>query len=56
MRPSALARLPRHRGHADRVAGAERVTMAGAGHLLNLERPAMFTEIVLRFLQNVKPI
>jgi pimeloyl-ACP methyl ester carboxylesterase len=41
---------------ADRVAGAERVTMADAGHLLNLERPARFNEVVLRFLQSVKPI
>ena len=35
------------------IAGAERVVLAGTGHLPNLERPAAFNRVVLEFLGRV---
>jgi 3-oxoadipate enol-lactonase len=34
-----------------RIAGAARATVAGAGHLVNLEQPAAFNDAVLTFLE-----
>jgi len=39
---------------ASRIPGARYVCLAGAGHLANLEQPAAFNEIVLKFLSEVE--
>lgn len=36
---------------AERIPGARFETLAGAGHLANLERPAAFTRVLLEFLE-----
>jgi 3-oxoadipate enol-lactonase len=39
---------------ASKIPGARYVCLAGAGHLANLEQPAAFNEIVLKFLSEVE--
>jgi pimeloyl-ACP methyl ester carboxylesterase len=37
------------------IPGAKRVVVRGAGHLVNIDRPAEFERLVLDFLEGVKP-
>ena len=39
---------------ASKIPGARYVCLAGAGHLANLEQPAAFNEIVMKFLTEVE--
>ena len=41
-------------GIADRVPGAELVTIADAGHLSNLEAPQAFNEALAHFLDRLR--
>jgi pimeloyl-ACP methyl ester carboxylesterase len=36
---------------ARRIPGAELVMIKGAGHLVNLERPGRFNEVVMDFIE-----